>query len=163
MKKTVNKIKLVMPTDDEDARINAGIAADPDTYELSAEEFKKLRPRRGRPVSKITKEQVTIRLDHDILDMFRSQGRGWQSRINAVLREYKNQQDAVSQQTKVSKWKKQIIGTTVKSVFIIPTGHLTAGPSVDKQPWQISVSPVHRLFGTDYKYIDLDTIQKDII
>ena len=95
--KTVNKTKLIIPTDEEDARINAGIAADPDTYELSPEEFKKLKPLRGRPVSKIKKEPVTMRFDVDILDMFRSEGRGWQTRINAVLREYKNQQDALKQ------------------------------------------------------------------
>ncbi len=34
------------------------------------------------------KKQVTLRLDPDILDFFRSQGRGYQSRINAVLRMY---------------------------------------------------------------------------
>ncbi len=30
--------------------------------------------------------QVTMRFDADILDYFKSQGRGWQSRMNAVLR-----------------------------------------------------------------------------
>jgi uncharacterized protein (DUF4415 family) len=34
------------------------------------------------------KKQVTLRLDPDILEFFRSQGRGYQSRINAVLRRY---------------------------------------------------------------------------
>jgi uncharacterized protein (DUF4415 family) len=32
------------------------------------------------------KRQVTMRFDADILDYFKSQGRGWQSRMNAVLR-----------------------------------------------------------------------------
>ncbi|MDW3685495.1 hypothetical protein RA280_27885 [Cupriavidus sp. CV2] len=32
--------KIVMPTPEEDEAINRGIAADPDTYELSAEEIK---------------------------------------------------------------------------------------------------------------------------
>lgn len=36
--------KFTRPTDEENRAINAGIAADPDTYELSAEEFKMLRP-----------------------------------------------------------------------------------------------------------------------
>ncbi len=35
-----------------------------------------------------TKKQVTLRLDPDILEFFRKQGRGYQSRINAVLRKY---------------------------------------------------------------------------
>jgi len=34
------------------------------------------------------KERITIRLDSDILDFFRSGGSGYQSRINKVLREY---------------------------------------------------------------------------
>ena len=35
-----------------------------------------------------SKEQVTLRLDRDLLRWFRTQGRGYQTRINAVLRSY---------------------------------------------------------------------------
>ena len=42
--------------------------------------------RRGRPPASNTKQQVTLRLDADVLDTFRSGGPGWQSRINAALR-----------------------------------------------------------------------------
>ena len=38
-------------------------------------------PERGEP-----KKQVTLRLDADLLERFRSDGPGWQSRINATLR-----------------------------------------------------------------------------
>lgn len=41
---------------------------------------------RGRPKSKNPKEPVSLRLDPDVLTHFRRSGRGWQSRINAVLR-----------------------------------------------------------------------------
>lgn len=34
------------------------------------------------------KPSVTIRLDPDVLDWFKSQGKGYQTRINAVLRRY---------------------------------------------------------------------------
>ena len=34
------------------------------------------------------KEQVTLRLDRDVLEWFRARGRGYQTRINAVLRAY---------------------------------------------------------------------------
>jgi uncharacterized protein (DUF4415 family) len=34
------------------------------------------------------KEQVTLRLDRDLLRWFRAHGRGYQTRINAVLRSY---------------------------------------------------------------------------
>lgn len=37
------------------------------------------------------KRQVTLRLDADVLDYFRSQGRGWQGRVNAVLRSFMEQ------------------------------------------------------------------------
>jgi uncharacterized protein (DUF4415 family) len=34
------------------------------------------------------KAQLTLRLDRDVLEWFRSQGRGYQTRINALLRAY---------------------------------------------------------------------------
>ena len=33
-----------------------------------------------------TKEQVTLRIDRDVLDYFQEGGPGWQDRINAALR-----------------------------------------------------------------------------
>lgn len=41
---------------------------------------------RGRPKSKSPKRPVSLRLDPDVIAHFRRGGRGWQSRINAVLR-----------------------------------------------------------------------------
>jgi uncharacterized protein (DUF4415 family) len=35
-----------------------------------------------------SKQMVCLRIDRDILDWFRSQGRGYQTRMNAVLRAY---------------------------------------------------------------------------
>jgi uncharacterized protein (DUF4415 family) len=32
------------------------------------------------------KEQVTLRIDRDVLDVFQADGPGWQERINAALR-----------------------------------------------------------------------------
>ena len=40
----------------------------------------------GRPVLENPKKQVTLRLDHDVVERFRATGKGWQSRINAELR-----------------------------------------------------------------------------
>ena len=34
----------------------------------------------------ITKEQVTLRIDQDVIGHFRAAGPGWQARINAALR-----------------------------------------------------------------------------
>ena len=39
-------------------------------------------------VSPKTKQSVTIRLDADIINWFKREGRGYQTRINTVLREH---------------------------------------------------------------------------
>jgi uncharacterized protein (DUF4415 family) len=44
--------------------------------------------RPGALISGENKRQITLRLDSDVLDFFRSTGTRYQSRINAVLREY---------------------------------------------------------------------------
>ncbi len=38
--------------------------------------------------SPAVKQQVTLRIDPDIVDFFKSSGQGYQTRINAVLRSY---------------------------------------------------------------------------
>jgi uncharacterized protein (DUF4415 family) len=73
-----------LPTPEEEARIRAGIAADPDTHELSSEEMAKLRPV-GRPRAERTKEAVSIRLSPEVLVYFKAGGPGWQTRVNEVL------------------------------------------------------------------------------
>lgn len=47
-----------------------------------------IRPARpiGRPKSANPKEVVNLRLAPDVLEHFRSQGPGWQTRINSALR-----------------------------------------------------------------------------
>lgn len=44
--------------------------------------------RRGRPAGSGTKEQVAIRLDHDVLAAFRTAGPGWQTRMNEALKDW---------------------------------------------------------------------------
>lgn len=85
---------------DED--IAKAIASDPDSApEWSDDDFQHARPaadvlpqvvesyRRTRgPQRAPTKIPVSIRLNPEIVDYFRAQGQGWQSRINEVLEEY---------------------------------------------------------------------------
>jgi uncharacterized protein (DUF4415 family) len=47
-----------------------------------------VRPRRGRPTLAEPKQHVNIRLDADVLDAFKRRGPGWQTRMNAALREW---------------------------------------------------------------------------
>jgi uncharacterized protein (DUF4415 family) len=47
------------------------------------------KPVEGPPKEKVLprgKEQVSLRLDRDVLEHFQDEGPGWQDRINAVLR-----------------------------------------------------------------------------
>jgi len=46
--------------------------------------------KRGRPIGSVAatrKASTTIRLDEDVMRAFRATGAGWQTRINAALRE----------------------------------------------------------------------------
>ena len=47
-----------------------------------------LKPKRGRPPIASPKEHVNIRLDADIVQAFKRQGAGWQTRMNSALREW---------------------------------------------------------------------------
>ena len=64
------------------ASIRKGLAADPDAH-ATDEQFWKT----AKVVMPTPKEIVTMRLDADLLRWFRQQ-RGYQTRINAILRAY---------------------------------------------------------------------------
>jgi uncharacterized protein (DUF4415 family) len=67
-------------TDDE---IEAAARADPDwdgLLDIDWSQVEITRPARKQPIS--------IRLDEDVLSFFKSEGAGYQKRINAVLRSY---------------------------------------------------------------------------
>ena len=54
---------------------------------ISPEQFARSVVRRGLEPAR-TKAQVTLRIDQDVLDWFRDQGPGYQTKINALLRAY---------------------------------------------------------------------------
>lgn len=43
---------------------------------------------RGRPKAAVTKERITIRLSPDVVQSFRATGDGWQTRVDAALRDW---------------------------------------------------------------------------
>ena len=67
-----------------DAEIRKGIESDPDARATDEEFWKN-----ARVVWPSRKAVVTMRLDSDLLEWFRQQ-RGYQTRINAILRAYMN-------------------------------------------------------------------------
>jgi uncharacterized protein (DUF4415 family) len=90
----------------EEARINAGIGIDPDNPAWSAADFQAAQPAatffdgatltqlvtlkrpRGRPPVEQAKILIPLRLDADVVAAFRHTGKGWQTRMNAVLRSH---------------------------------------------------------------------------
>ena len=66
-----------------DAEIERAVADDPDTFIPGAKWFDK-----ARVVMPKKKEVVTLRLDPDVMEWFRHDGKGYQTRINAVLRAF---------------------------------------------------------------------------
>jgi uncharacterized protein (DUF4415 family) len=79
--------RIALNTPDEDAAINAAIETDPDTRLPTNEELRSLR-KAGRPKAAVTKERITIRLSPDVVERFRASGPGWQTRMDAALKEW---------------------------------------------------------------------------
>ena len=85
---------------DEETAINVGIARDPDNPEWTAEMFKRARPaievhphlvaqslRRRHKQEGLSKREVSVELDIDLLAHFLEGGPGWQERLNDALRQ----------------------------------------------------------------------------
>jgi uncharacterized protein (DUF4415 family) len=60
-----------------------------DAPEITPEMFAKAIVRRG--LKPRTKKQITLRVDDDVLEWFKKQGPGYQTRINLLLRAYMNE------------------------------------------------------------------------
>jgi uncharacterized protein (DUF4415 family) len=79
-------VKLARPRPSEDALIARGLAADPDAAPDFSTPTLGIVRRPGRPAKAERKVAVSLRLDREIVERFRSTGRGWQTRINAALK-----------------------------------------------------------------------------
>ncbi len=69
-----------------DEEIDEAIANDPDAAPIMTDE----ELARGYIVYPEPKRQISIRLDREVIDWFKRQGPGYQTRINAVLRTFMN-------------------------------------------------------------------------
>jgi len=63
-----------------------------DIPEVTPEQFAKAIVKRG--LKPRTKTQLTIRLDSDVIEWYRRQGRGWQTQMNTLLRAYMEECEA---------------------------------------------------------------------
>ena len=94
------KKKIIRPSTEEDAAITKAAMADPDNMPFTDEEWEKVKPTlvrgRGRPLGSGVKEQVTLRIDKETLDFYKSKGEGWQTFINQVLGEVKRESKSIS-------------------------------------------------------------------
>lgn len=81
---------IIRPTAQEDKVITKAALTDPDALPLTEDDFQNmpLIKSRGRPIGSGKKTQITVRLDDDVIEAFRSDGAGWQTRMNDVLKEW---------------------------------------------------------------------------
>lgn len=70
-----------------DEEIMESIKDDPDWAEFADIDWSK-----ADIVYPVTKSAISIRLDDDIIDFFKAGGKGYQSRINSVLRHFVTEQ-----------------------------------------------------------------------
>lgn len=70
-----------------DEEITEAMRADPDWADLMDIDWSK-----AKMVYPVTKSAISIRLDDDVIDFFKAGGKGYQSRINAVLRHFMTEQ-----------------------------------------------------------------------
>ena len=68
----------------------AGGKPDRDSPEVTPEQFARAVVTRGG-LPRPGKALLSLRVDRDVVDWFRSQGRGYQTRINALLRAYRDE------------------------------------------------------------------------
>jgi len=87
MIKTRDGREIILPSSEEDAAINAAALSDPDAQPLSDAELAHLRPARGRPVVAVKRPMLSMRVDPDVLAHLRASGKGWQTKVNALLRQ----------------------------------------------------------------------------
>jgi uncharacterized protein (DUF4415 family) len=84
------KPETILPTPEEDAAITAAAMSDPDAIPYTDTEWEAVKPtlKRGRPRATVTKERITIRLSPEVVQAFRASGEGWQTRVDAALRDW---------------------------------------------------------------------------
>ena len=84
LKDETNDARLDAMTDDDIAR---AVASDPSMAPIGSIDWDKA----SLVIPPTAKDVITLRLDHDLLEWLRSTGKGYQTRINQVLRAWRDQ------------------------------------------------------------------------
>ena len=91
MSKVSKRSSVVMPTPEEHKVITAAAKNDPDAQPLTSDQLKAMVPMRaprGRPKSENKKVLMSVRYSPEVIAYFKATGKGWQSRMDGVLREH---------------------------------------------------------------------------
>ena len=59
--------------------------------EATQAQFQAAKKKMGRPPVEVKRPSLTMRIDQDVLDALKASGKGWQTRLNALLRELAEQ------------------------------------------------------------------------
>ncbi len=95
MSKISKQPSIAIPTPEEDKIITAAARNDPDAQPLTPNQLQAMVPMRklrGRPKSENKKLLVSVRYSPEVIAYFKATGKGWQSRMDSVLREHVAQQ-----------------------------------------------------------------------
>lgn len=92
----LNKVKtksgrvLIVPTPEENTAITKAAMSDRNAKPLTDAQWEEVKPklRRGRPPVANKKVLVSVRFDPDVVLGMKSTGRGWQTRVNLIMREW---------------------------------------------------------------------------
>jgi len=80
-------VRLKRPTPAENAEIERGIAADPDTWVMSDEEFATAARGREHPsLAAWLDQRATLAVDPAVAARLKAEGPDWEKRANAILR-----------------------------------------------------------------------------
>ena len=84
------KAGTLVPSAKQDAVITKAAKADPDAMPHTDAQWNKAKAtaRVGRPRADSPKVFTGIRLDADVVETFKATGKGWQTRMNAALRDW---------------------------------------------------------------------------
>jgi uncharacterized protein (DUF4415 family) len=83
------KPEIHIPAPEEDAALTAAALSDEDNPPLTDVELSTVaKRRRGRPAAALKNVPISLRVEPAVLAAFQGRGAGWQTRMNAALREW---------------------------------------------------------------------------